>query len=1480
MKIYLNAIQMKKSNYLLTLVVLLFGTLARAQVYEVNLASIVELSVNLGENDCQVEIIPSMVLTGDFDVDGDGFTPPDDLFMITIMDDDPSNGNILDGCGRFEYNVMWDPSVIGPDDLDGFITGTDVTSAIFTNVPGPAPGLFITQYEGITVETLPGSISRCYTVDGNSGAVLNNSLAPALQNRLIQGGGLPTIFDACSQVDICVQDQIISGNDCGNLVVRRTFVAQDRSDICAEGEPLNASVSESIDLVFVRPTLAEVQPPPALVTYNCDEWDMASPVPEPQASDYPFISTIGGPTSLITPFGSLSATYIDGAQIVICDDAYQFVRTYQVIDDCSQVNVMTYTQLVQVGDFSAPELIPPTQDLDFDGQPDDGPLTFTTNNSVDCGAFILPLGGVTATDECSGMADLLAFVFLEGDMSIAPLGPYSEADFSDVIPPGLHVIRYIATDNCGNSDTLDIDLSILDQSAPVAVCEDGLVVSLGGNGDAVLMPEDIDRASYDDCGDYFAEIAFADEDGNIISTFGPEVVLDCEDIPEVFVALQVTDDANQDGLFQVGVDNSNTCVTMVSVSDELPPVCIPPPNTLINCTEVDESIPQDLNAAFNADPFGISALMDQIFGEANGIDNCEVVASSQTVFDNRSDCGAGTIIRSFSFTDQAGFVSQNSCQQLITIRKLHDYSITFPADASSASCLEPDYNGISFEADGCDLITVNTTIDTFLASALECYKLRLTYEVINWCEYDTESDAYRVPRDADNDDVLEEITVLHVTPGDLTEFLEDDIAYLDNDNNRNNGFISPLDNGDPFGQVQGDDEDAGYGMDASRGAFRYRQFIKVYDEEAPNIDIGSIIASGLDEDGDCREDYQFTYVVQDNCTSQGITSTVELDVFATDIDGDGVYTLADFMGVPVDDFSDGEGQMLLTSHSFNVEITATIRDLPIGRHAARIRATDGCGNATNELLIFDILDVVAPTPVCINGLTVTLAPDGNGGGFGSIDVETFLVDAVEDCSGGVQFAIYRTEDANGANFTPSASDTQLNVDCDDLGFLSVRIYTIDYLGNFDYCETSLLVQAFQAGACSTGDLPTGNLHGSIATYANESVEGVMVGVSGDQMNEQIYTNEEGAFMATDLTIGNDYTLDPSLEENVDLSRVTTSDIIILMQHLLGVQEMTSPYQHVAADVTGDGQLNVHDIVAMRRVILGMEEGFPNAPTWRFVDINHDFGGNPATWASAPFPQVVNLNDFDANGAGADFIAIAMGDISGNALDANMHNNIAQARSTAQLTCEDLEMRQGNSYELSIYAEDAMAGFQGTIEVDAEVEILEVEGVALSNAKINQSWLDRGLISFSENEPIAAGTELFRLHMRARSDVRLSDKLRISDIITPSEAYPAPGELANLRLGFLQPQSGIVRSGFQVDQNFPNPMQERTTIGFTVPEAGPVELAVYDQIGRTMLLRTVRAEAGYNQVDIQIHELGDANGNLTYTVRHADQFVSRKMIVLR
>ncbi|MEL6668015.1 MAG: hypothetical protein AAFP08_03540, partial [Bacteroidota bacterium] len=182
----------------------------------------------------------------------------------------------------------------------------------------------------------------------------------------------------------------------------------------------------------------------------------------------------------------------------------------------------------------------------------------------------------------------------------------------------------------------------------------------------------------------------------------------------------------------------------------------------------------------------------------------------------------------------------------------------------------------------------------FEATADECYKLRLTYEVINWCEYTTEEDPYIIPRDADGDDVLEEETFLHVLPNGLGG-IDDDVALLDNDANRNNGFISTLDLHEVTPGLVFGASTQPYGTDESRGSFLYRQFIAVYDETPPVLTLPDLDPFE-DLDGNCTEVVEIDFTLIDECISvDDYVTSAELDAFFTDQDGDEILTLADFV---------------------------------------------------------------------------------------------------------------------------------------------------------------------------------------------------------------------------------------------------------------------------------------------------------------------------------------------------------------------------------------------------------------------------------------------------------------------------------------------------------------------------------------------------------------------------------------------------------
>ncbi|MFT6129151.1 MAG: subtilisin-like proprotein convertase family protein, partial [Neolewinella sp.] len=71
---------------------------------EINVAGTGNINLTLND-ECQGLVIPEMVLTGDFDVDGDDFVIGSEFFTVTVMDNNPTNGPIVDGCGTFNYRI-------------------------------------------------------------------------------------------------------------------------------------------------------------------------------------------------------------------------------------------------------------------------------------------------------------------------------------------------------------------------------------------------------------------------------------------------------------------------------------------------------------------------------------------------------------------------------------------------------------------------------------------------------------------------------------------------------------------------------------------------------------------------------------------------------------------------------------------------------------------------------------------------------------------------------------------------------------------------------------------------------------------------------------------------------------------------------------------------------------------------------------------------------------------------------------------------------------------------------------------------------------------------------------------------------------------------------------------------------------------------------------------------------------------------------
>lgn len=1621
-------------------------------VYEIQVSSTNNVNVNLNE-ECQSMLVPAMVLNGNFDVDGDGQTPPDDAYFITIMDENPCNGPIIDGCGDFEFwvtaadtmpnpeegfggcsmrNVLEYNSVplpssgqsadveitadtitlttlggsqlssavvagfsytfnrsgsagfrfnlqnvpLGPFDMDivrirfdgtvtnvpstnflpingvytfaqpidieagdilqielrnqdgasapgdqpsvakvfdfffiptvaessvigslplgGFVNAADATPAIFTSIPNQDGTLFTSQMGSVMLNGLSPSIPRSFRVDGRTNEIINNSLHPEIAHRLNLAGGLPLVFDGCSEVDIRVVDQITSAGNCRDIVVTRTFVAQDDPECVSTEGPAEPTIATQT-IVFSRPGLQHIIPPTPLVEIGCNGFN-GTDNPLPTINNFPALMTATGPVFLDQAVDNIGVTFEDGARIATCDNTYKFVRTYSVVDWCNIDTISTFNQLVKVGDFAAPMITAPSQDLNFDGVPDDGPLVFSTN-ALNCTAFFDVTSGVTLSDDCSDVdgLSLEAYIYADGNLNNFPLGPFNETDLAMNIPAGEHIIRYISTDGCGNADTLDQAIRIADLNAPTAICEDGLNVSLNTSGSAIIMATDINEASIDDCSgtDLLYEIAFIDEDNNPISAWMPSLILNCSNIGTVRVGLRVTDDGNMNGLYEPGIDNSNFCPTIIMVEDQNNPVCIAPTSLIIACADLEGEFPSDLDAAFAADAEETSALLDARFGAPNGVDNCPGLAITQTVQDNRTDCGTGNIFRSFGVTDAQGFSALPNCNQTIQIAGSYNYSVAFPADQNNVNCIEPSFDDISIIDGSCDMITVGTRVDTFEATADECRLIRITYEVLNLCEYNTTSPSYVIPRDADNDGIPGEAIVLHVTPGLNSASIADDIAVIDRDLNRNNGNnIANLDTGNG-GLVPGSNT-SGYGQDASRGAFTYIQFISITDDTPPTLTIDDSNTTAMDTNGDCEADLDVNFTITDECSMDDVSFSAQVDLFANDANQDGTITLAEF----IPSFSISASDITEISAG---NFQAHLESLPIGRHAIRIMANDGCGNNSPELLVFTAEDATASTPICINGLTATLAADENGGGIAQVTARTFVVHANNnnDCSGPLEYAIYRQADANVPNFVPNINDTLLTVTCADTGNLALRIYAIDAMGMTDFCETVLSVQAFNDQICNpdngNGNGGNNELHGiiagAVATPQYENKEGVEINITAQVMGEFItYTNQNGNYIFQNLMEGDDYTIEPVSNPAVDLSMVTTGDLILISRHILDIQPFVEPYQYVAADVNNDQRVNIIDLISIRRVILGLTSTYPASDSWKFISTAHNFGYDSDQYLNDQLMTVYNVNDLDGSMLSANFMAIEMGNISDAVVEDGLADN-NQSRSVSSLRIPDMELTANNYYEIAVPQPTHLLGFQTTLELDDELELLGIEYGTATEGDFNLNHSANGLIGIAHiNQPQAGNdTPLFVLQIKANRSGQLKDMLQLNDRIVVSEAYvdeagqPTVNDLAlDFEVANKLENRDLVETApqFKVDQNIPNPFRNTTNIDFYLPHDGLVELMVYDQQGRTLLLRQLTGITGHNSLKIERTELGNASGLLYYTIASEAGTITKKMLLLK
>jgi hypothetical protein len=1238
--------------------------------------------------------------------------------------------------------------------------------------------------------------------------------------------GTPSVSDNCSSVSLEVQDQLFEIGDCSESKIFRTFEASDEA---------GNSTSCIQQITFPRPTVEDVSLPPNTAIIECDE---AFPLdefgnPSPSHTGYPFILTFGGVVDLNDNYCNIGASYADGALIEICLLSYQFIRTWTITDWCDPVSTFNFAQVIKIGDFTPPQISAPIVDLDGDGFPD--PLVYSTGPFECSAAFSAPLPEVS--DNCSTWEIATEVITLDTNVIFNNEGLAVDtiveevvlasipADYPDRfvgdIPLGCHFFRYVVTDECGNTSSLDCSFCVIDAVDPVAICDDQLNASLGDDGYLRLFATNFNENSWDNCAvDTLLvrrEISL-DEDCEFVAPyFTPwqnfvEFTC-CEAGTEIGVELKVIDQAG----------NENTCSVEILVEDKIAPSCVPPPAIEINCNE----LPGD---------FSVDHLdqLQALFGEPEASDNCQAEWVELPPINDLDDCGFGTFTRQFLAIDESFNTSENACQQEITVSERHHYEIRFPKDAEANCGLPNPLDTITYSEMGCDLLAVSVEDNIFSASADECYKIFRTYRVINWCEYDGESGPIVISQDEDCDEQNGE--------EDVWVLRRPEYTFIDRDNDENNTIPAA---GEKGNICDGQTNPEGYWrQETSRGFWVYTQKIKVYDTIPPQILYINPPAFCSEDNESCRAEVEYLFVVSDNCTPNDLDFTV-------------IY----------DEFADGVQDSVITDIFGTYPKYKIFGDFPIGSHEFELIVTDGCGNTSSATLPFTVADCLPPSPVCINGLAAPLmpvAPDTDADGDGDIDrgaltlfASSFIASELEDCSGPVTYSINRIGEE------PDPDRNALIVTCDDLGILLVELYAWDAAmnpyaiqpdgtvggPNYEKCETFMLVQNNLAD-CDGGMLVAS---GVVEREDGADVQNVELQLSGDD-DELVYTDTSGYYEFTTLEEDNDYTISPFKDGDTH-NGLSTYDIILISNHILGVAPLDSPYKIIAADVNNSGSVSTIDIIQLRQVILSIELEFPNSPSWRFVPKDHIFEDPQNPWLT-PLPSSLNYNDLSSSQLDQDFVAIKIGDIDLSASVSTLQEVDDRQLPGAHLIIPDQLLQKGESFKVAVsLEEDNLKGMQGILKFDTELlGNISITPNELDATHWNDEELDNGILPLSWHIYTALDKPviLFTIEGTASSTTYLSEAVSLLKTGLQPEIYLSD-HLNKQALG-LQFQS----SNLQI-RLYPNPFIRSTNLLYEAQSSGLSNLRIYNSQGQLVYQSEQWYTVGMNQITLDDHQLEGGAG---------------------
>lgn len=512
--------------------------------------------------------------------------------------------------------------------------------------------------------------------------------------------------------------------------------------------------------------------------------------------------------------------------------------------------------------------------------------------------------------------------------------------------------------------------------------------------------------------------------------------------------------------------------------------------------------------------------------------------------------------------------------------------------------------------------------------------------------------------------------------------------------------------------------------------------------------------------------------------------------------------------------------------------------VPIGTYEMKYVLEDGCNNTSTCEIVVTVEDATAPTPVCLEGVSIALMQGGMNELWAS-DIE--IGSSYDNCTSYEHLELRLGFEPAPGQTAPPSSDV-LAFTCDNLGMNVIALWVGDEAGNWGYCLTSAVVQD-NAGVCSpdtTAASPMAAIAGRVHDFQGDRVPEVEVRLN--QLNMAM-TDTLGDYLFSAMPMGGSYEVTAQKTDD-PREGITTSDLLSIARHLMGVDTITSPYQLAAADVDQSGTLDSDDIMLLHFVLLGVQPDLADNLGWRFIPESFAFPVD--SLMTLGYPESIFIDTLQADYMEGHFVGIKLGDVNGSAMQdtANTYGTLEnRSLFTAAMNVNDQYLHPGQTYRVPVYAPAGSSMEGGMLQFDHPgLEILNVEKAAAGHifsaptgaASTTLSWVGSN----------AAQAPLFTLEVTPVVPQLLSEALAL----TASSRVVVQGEENSVTLNYT---TSPVASQVSV---WPNPFRENLHLRYTLPGSEAVELQVWTANGQVVLHQSRPAFKGVNEWVLPAHQL--------------------------